>query len=444
MPARNCLHSLHKKSNNALLNENTPLLPEATLRDFVKNFFARKNEFLAPLNRLQTPLYLFEPEVLRQRARRFQAAFGAHFENTAFFYAVKSNNYSDISRTLLQEGFGLDVSSGLELEMACSLDAPNIIFSGPGKTKAELELAIAESDQVIVLIDSFQELATLGKMAGDLEKQVRIGVRLTTNPQGLWRKFGILPETLPLFIKKASAFKHLYFQGIQFHTSWNLNASAQYDFIKLLAGVLDTLTPKSRNQISFIDIGGGYWPERGEWLQPAGTPTGILRKAMNLKPGRNKNHYCLTALTIEEFAEQLAAAMRRYILPMIPLCRICFEPGRWLCNDAMHLLMTVVDKKNADLVITDAGTNAIGWERFETDYFPVLNLSRPALAEKPCNVLGSLCTPHDVWGYNYWGKDIRIGDILMIPTQGAYTYSLRQNFIKPVPEVAALTTSEKV
>ena len=112
------------------------------------------------------------------------------------------------------------------------------------------------------------------------------------------------------------------------------------------------------------------------------------------------------------------------------------EPGRWICNDAMHLLMTVVDKKEEDLVITDAGTNTVGWERFENDYFPVINLSRPALVEKKCNVLGSLCTPHDVWGYAYWGEDIKVGDILMIPTQGAYTYSLRQNFIKPLPQVA--------
>jgi len=97
-----------------------------------------------------------------------------------------------------------------------------------------------------------------------------------------------------------------------------------------------------------------------------------------------------------------------------------------------------MDKKGNDLVITDAGTNAIGWERFESDYAPILNLTRPSLAEKKCRVLGSLCTPHDVWGYNYWGEDILPGDVLMIPCQGAYTYSLRQNFIKPIPTVVLI------
>ena len=104
----------------------------------------------------------------------------------------------------------------------------------------------------------------------------------------------------------------------------------------------------------------------------------------------------------------------------------------------MHLILSVVDKKAPDLVITDAGTNAIGWERFETDYFPVLNLTRPLTRERDCLILGALCTPHDVWGYSYWGEDIRPGDILMIPTQGAYTYSLRQHFIKPLPRVVTV------
>jgi len=156
-----------------------------------------------------------------------------------------------------------------------------------------------------------------------------------------------------------------------------------------------------------------------------------------MDPGPVCTHFRLPAKPIEYFAQELGRAITEHIHSVTP-CRICFEPGRWLCNDAMHLLISVVDKKGDDLVITDAGTNAVGWERFENDYFPVLNLSRPAVEEKACNILGALCTPHDVWGYNYWGTDIRVGDILMIPTQGAYTYSLRQHFIKPIPNVVII------
>ncbi len=434
----------HYGKIQALLQEQTPQLAEAVLRTFVERFFIRRHEYLSVLEKLSTPLYLFEPEILRLRSYRLQVAFQKYFEKPAFYYAVKSNNYAEISRLLISAGFGLDVSSGIELEMAVGLDADDIIFSGPGKNRVELEMAVRESDRLVVLVDSFQELAILGQLADASQKAVRIGVRLTTNPEGLWRKFGVLPEMLPQFITQAQCFKNLFFQGIQFHTSWNLNAQAQVDFLSFLGQILQELPAYTRKQISFLDIGGGYWPEQGEWLQPAGTQSGMLRKAMQASLGDNQQHYCLSAHSIEDFAEQLSRAIQAFILPHIPQCRICLEPGRWLCNDVMHLLMSVVDKKSDDLVITDAGTNAVGWERFETDYCPVLNLSRPVLLEKPCHVLGSLCTPHDVWGYNYWGADIRIGDVLLIPNQGAYTYSLRQNFIKPLPEVAVITDAHPV
>ena len=79
-------------------------------------------------------------------------------------------------------------------------------------------------------------------------------------------------------------------------------------------------------------------------------------------------------------------------------------------------------------------------ERASIANFPLARGDRdqPALAERECHVLGSLCTPHDVWGYSYYGADIQPGDVLLIPTQGAYTYSLRQHFIKPLPKVVVV------
>ncbi len=283
-------------------------------------------------------------------------------------------------------------------------------------------------------MDSFGELHRLEGIAAQLKRRVRCGVRLTVNPNGLWRKFGIVPRDLSAFWDEARRCPHVQLQGLQFHSSWNLSPDPQIEFIRILGKVLADMPASFRRQIEFIDIGGGYWPAQGEWLQPVGTPEGRLREALGQPPGLPKTHHRLPAIGIEEFAEQLSAAIHEHLFSVVP-CRICLEPGRWICNDAVHLLISVVDKKAADLVITDAGTNTVGWERFETDYFPILNLTRPSLHEKPCHILGSLCTPHDVWGYMYFGDDIQPGDILMIPTQGAYTYSLRQNFIKPLPAV---------
>ncbi len=419
------------------LEQNTPRFPREELCSFVKGFFARRSEFIDLLEQYPPPLYILETAVLKERSRTFQAAFRQYIPDSGFYYAVKSNNHPDVAGTLAETGMGLDVSSGVELEMALKTGSRDIVFSGPGKTDDELRLAMRNADRVTLLIDSFGELARLRSIAGREGGTIRAGVRLTTNPSGLWRKFGILPEQLHQFWKEVQRVPNVLFQGLQFHTSWNMEPGAQIAFISKLGIVLAELPAQALGQIRFIDIGGGYWPPQGEWLQPAGTRAGMLKKSLGLEPGAADEHYRIPSCSIDRFAEQIGDAVGKYLHSVVP-CRICVEPGRWLCNDAMHLLLSVVDRKGDDLVITDAGTSAVGWERFEIDYFPVLNLSRPALDEKKCHVLGSLCTPHDVWGYSYWGEDIRVGDILMIPTQGAYTYSLRQHFIKALPRVVTI------
>jgi diaminopimelate decarboxylase len=422
---------------DTILSRPTPVLPADKLRAFVKTYFDQRQCYLRILEEHSAPIYLLDTKTLSAKAERFKTAFEKELDPIGFYYAVKSNNHPLTAKTMLTAQFGLDVSSGLELEMALSLGARDIVFSGPGKTVQELRLATACSDRVVVLIDSFGELQRLEQVADELNRTVCCGARLTTNPQGLWRKFGIGIEMLASFWQATTQCPHVDLMGLQFHTSWNMSPQSQINFIQRLGATLKQMPEAFQQALRFIDIGGGYWPGRGEWLHPRATPRGRLLEALEAQQDAPQPHHCMDAMPIEVFAGQLAAAIKDHLLTTVA-CRICLEPGRWICNDAMHLLLTVVDKKAPDLVITDAGTNAIGWERFESDYFPVLNLSRPSLIEKPCHILGSLCTPHDVWGYMYFGETIEPGDILMIPTQGAYTYSLRQEFIKPIPEVVVI------
>ena len=417
-----------------VLSQSSPLLPKEELSAFVAYYFDRREHYLQILSEHPAPLYLQDASVLRARATQLRKAFQAVLPSVGFYYAVKSNNHPDISETLIAAGFGLDVSSGIELEMALELGARDIVFSGPGKTDNELQLAVSHADRVVILMDSFGELSRLENIAAQLNTKIRCGVRLNSNPDGLWRKFGIPVQDLQTFWEQTGRCRHVKLIGLQFHSSWNLSPHKQIDFIRTLGKALAQMPPSFKTQLEFIDIGGGYWPSQGEWLQPAGTLEGRVCEALGQPAGPIDSHHRLPAAPIEEFAEKLGAAIHKHLFNVAPY-RICLEPGRWICNDAVHLLLSVVDKKAPDLVITDAGTNTVGWERFESDYFPILNLTRPALDEKPCLILGSLCTPHDIWGYMYFGKDIQPGDILMIPTQGAYTYSLKQNFIKPLPAV---------
>lgn len=417
--------------------ETIPELPAEELLPLVRRCFDSSDKYLKLLETHPSPFYLLDTSVLKAKAGRFREAFQRVLPELSCYFAVKSNHHPDVAATLARSGFGLDVSSGLELETALGLGARDIVFSGPGKTDAELFLAAGQADRVAILMDSFGELGRLERAAASLNRTVRAGVRLTTDPRGLWRKFGIPLEDLPAFVEAARDCPHVRFQGLQFHTSWNMDPSAQVAFIQALGRKLAQMPAAFRKDIEFIDIGGGYWPAEGEWLQAAGTPAGRLREAAGLSPGPLDKHFRRPGTPIETFADRLGEAVKDHLFPVVT-CRICFEPGRWICTEAMHLFIRVVDKKALDLVVTDAGTNALGWERFESDYIPLLNLTRPALEEKPCLVLGSLCTPHDVWGYGVFGQGIEPGDVLMVPNVGAYSYSLRQHFIKPLPAVVTV------
>ena len=435
----NSLESLLKKAAEVLQQSNS-VLDYDEVAAFVGSILKRADTFIAMVGRCGSPLYVFDERALLERAAQFAAAFKETLGDIRIFYAVKSNNHPVLVGSLVRSGLGLDVSSGQELELALGCNCSDIIFSGPGKTEKELLLAAGHSDSVTVLMDSFGELDRLEKAAVEMQTRINAGVRLTTDERGLWRKFGIPLSSLDSFMQKAAGCSHVLLGGLQFHTSWNLDPGQQVKFIARLGEALQNLGQNRRELLKFIDIGGGYWPPQGEWLQWAGTPKGRLHQALLNSASPSTEHYKLPSSSITTFAERIGTAIQRHVVPYVD-CRFYAEPGRWLCNDAMHILLTVVDKKAEDLVITDGGTNIIGWERFETDYFPVINLSRPSKSEHKCFILGSLCTPHDVWGYGYFGKGIEPGDLLLIPNQGAYTYSLRQEFIKPLPEVVALDSA---
>ncbi len=424
-----------------ILNSPTPMLDQSVLDDYVREFINDRDVYLNIARRHQTPLYILNIKTLKDCARKFNDTMASEIPSFQPYYAVKSNNHPTIVQTLAEMDFGCDVSSGRELEMVLNAGAEKIIFSGPGKTDDELMLALENNDKVILLIDSFGELERIKNMITTRKIFLRAGVRLTTQEEGLWRKFGIPLSELGRFFHTAAECDYIKLRGLQFHTSWNMNPQAQTSFIKRIGKTIETLSPQVRRQIEFIDIGGGYWPSQGEWLQPLATTEGRLRQCLEDTADTGQTHYHHEAAPLDTFARELGRALRDEIFNQLN-CTIIAEPGRWISHGSMHILLSVLDKKAKDMVVTDGGINMVGWERYESDYFPIINLSSPGLQENSCYVFGSLCTPHDVWGYAYHGRDINPGDILLVPDQGAYTYSLRQDFIKPIPDVVILQEND--
>ena len=125
-----------------ILAKATPLLEDEVLCAYVRSYQEQRGVFLECSQRQGTPVYAFDERTLLERARQFTAAFSEQIEGFRPFFAVKSNNHPAVARSLVELGLGLDVSSGLELEAAFHTGCRDILFSGPGKTNAELEMAV--------------------------------------------------------------------------------------------------------------------------------------------------------------------------------------------------------------------------------------------------------------------------------------------------------------
>ncbi len=408
------------------------LLPRRILTQHLKKILEKREIFLVSASRYSTPQYFFDEPSLTQKTRQFLEAFSRNLDRCRVFYAMKSNSFNGICRRVAAEGIGLDVSSGLELSKALALDCKEIIFSGPGKTDEELQLVVGHRSRVTLLMDSFGELQRVSRILKRLPIQkipLRAGIRV--QHQEGWSKFGIPLKDLGLFLKSSGEVDGLDLCGIQAHSSWNLDPGSQIEMIRRIGLHLHrNLLLGLWKSLKFLDIGGGFWPEQGEWLNAQNTLMGRFIQVLDPDFEFDSRHYYHKACSIEDFAREIAGAYSQQGPPLCDL-ELWMEPGRWLSHSAMHILLRVVDKKGENTVITDGGTNLLGWERPLSEFIPVINLTRPSLMERRAKIFGSLCTPYDIWGYSVFGDDIRVGDVLVVPDQGAYTYSLRQSFIKP-------------
>jgi diaminopimelate decarboxylase len=420
-----------------LFSNRASVLAPDLFRTYLQSLLKKRDVLLESVRRFSTPQYFFDEPALAQSLSRFQEVFSRHLGRFRIFYAVKSNSFRGLCKHVSDAGQGLDVSSGVELTMALSLGCKNILFSGPAKTDAELSLAIHNRDKVILLMDSAGEMERVAGLIQDSDLgnvPLKVGFRLRGQHHGIWGKFGVPPERLRDLFTRALTVNGLDPQGIQFHTSWNMGPEAQVKMIERVGACVKALPESSQRRLKFLDVGGGYWPERGEWLNPQNTISGKLLQILDPDFEFKPSHYYHPARSLEVFAREISAALRGQGTPLSQL-EIFMEPGRWISTPAMHVLIKVVDKKEPTVVIADGGINLLGWERPLFEFTPLLNLTRPSLSEFPIRVFGNLCTPLDIWGTTLFGEGVENGDILLVPDQGSYTYSLRQSFIKPIARV---------
>jgi hypothetical protein len=113
----------------------------------------------------------------------------------------------------------------------------------------------------------FQRARAIIKRDTTGKKSVKAGIRVRGSYHGDWNKFGVSLDELISVLDGISSADRMDIAGIQFHTSWNLNPSRQVRMINEIGTFLKRhATASGIGDLRFMDMGGGFWPEQGEWL----------------------------------------------------------------------------------------------------------------------------------------------------------------------------------
>ncbi|MDI6884202.1 MAG: diaminopimelate decarboxylase [Hadesarchaea archaeon] len=377
-------------------------------------------------NKFGTPLYVVDEQRVRENYRRFYKAFASRWPSVLVCYALKANSNLAVVKILQGEGAGADVSSEYELRIALEAGIPGnkMVFNGNHKTPRELELAV--TNDVLVNVDSFQELEAVGKVASRLGKRARIGfrvnpdVRAPTHPYiatGLREsKFGFDVASGQAFdaYKLAARMEDVDVVGIHAHIgSQILDAAPFEEEAEKLMALVAEIKEGLDIYLSFVDFGGGigipYKPDDRE-LQP------------------------------EQVAERVVGVVERVVDEKgLGKPTLAFEPGRYIVGDAGVLLARVGYIKERPGIPTwvavDAGMNALIRPALYGAYHHI-ELANKILEKEEVlvNVAGPLCESGDFLGKERKLPKVMQGDLAVIFDVGAYGLAMSsQHTAQPRP-----------
>lgn len=378
--------------------------------------------------RFGTPLYVYDLDRVDAARRDLFAALPEGFD---VFYALKANPHPDVARTLGQapeSACRAEISSLGELAAAESagFDTSDCLYTGPGKTDAELRVAIGRGVRLFS-VESPSDLRHIGAAATALgtvaECLLRInsetsaavtGMRMTGRPS----QFGIDSETLADVLPSLREVPGTRIVGAHFFPLSNAK-----DESSLIAEFEHTIAAAARMErdlglpLEFVDIGGGF---AAPYAVPGERPVyGALRQAL-------------------EDALDRHFPNRRESGP-----RFACESGRYLASDSGVLLSEVVNIKESrgrTFVVLDAGINAFGGLSGLGRLLPVALQLDGASPEQTGSLVGPLCTPGDVLGREIDLPKLTEGDIVTVPNAGAYgvTASLLMFLGRPAPTEIAV------
>ncbi|WP_172561228.1 diaminopimelate decarboxylase [Vibrio parahaemolyticus] len=353
-----------------------------------------------------TPLYVYSRATLERHWKAFDSAVGQHPHLVC--YAVKANSNLGVLNALARLGSGFDIVSGGELErvIAAGGDAKKVVFSGVGKTPAEMKRAL-ELGIKCFNVESEPELERLNKVAGELGVIAPISLRINpdvdakTHPYistGLRdNKFGIAFDRAPEVYQFAQSLPNLNVQGIDCHIGSQLTSIDPFiDATDRLLALIDDLKAQGIN-IRHLDVGGGLGVVYRDELPPQ--PSDYAKALL----GRLENHQDL---------------------------ELIFEPGRAIAANAGILLTRVEFLKHTEhknFAIIDAAMNDLMRPALYQAWQDIVPVSPRHGEPQTYDLVGPICETGD-----FLGKDralvLQEGDLLAVRSAGAYGFVMSSNY----------------
>ncbi len=357
-----------------------------------------------------TPAYVYSRAALEGSLREFLDVLNAHPAGNGALvcYAVKANSNLAILNLFARLGAGFDIVSGGELQrvLAAGADPQKVVFSGVGKTAAEMKLAL-DVGIFCFNIESAPELERLNEVAGQCGKKAPVSLRVNPNVDpkthpyistGLKEaKFGVAYDDALALYRRAAALPNIEVAGIDCHIgSQLLDPSPFVEALDRVLALIDQLTAEGIN-VHHLDLGGG--------------------------------------LGIKYQDEQVEPTVASYLTPLLDKLagrglKVVLEPGRRMVGNAGLLLTRVEFLKPGEgknFAIIDAAMNDLMRPALYEAWHDILPVVPRSGATRDYDVVGPVCESGDFLGLAR-PLAIEAGDLLAVMSAGAYGMAMASNY----------------
>jgi diaminopimelate decarboxylase len=355
-----------------------------------------------------TPLYAYSRNAMREAAASYQRALAGREHLVC--YAMKANSNLAVLQTLAEAGCGFDIVSGGELQrvLAAGGRASQVVFSGVGKTREEMRLAL-EAGVRCFNVESEPELAVLSDVAMSLRRRAPVSLRVNpdvdagTHPYistGLKsNKFGIAHERALAAYRQAHALRGLEVVGIDCHIGSQITHASPYlDALDRLLDLVDALSAEGV-ELKHIDLGGGLGITYTDEEPPS--PEDLVHQMLARIDARGHGHR-----------------------------EILLEPGRSLVGNAGVLLSSVLYLKPGEeksFCVVDAAMNDLMRPAMYQAWMRIEPCERREGAARTWDVVGPVCESGDWLGHDRRFA-VEPGDVLAVLSAGAYGMTMASNY----------------